>query len=51
VGGVGGVGGVPFRTFVKVHTTTSPRATAPSIFVPVTEAAGRPFCVQSTRES
>jgi hypothetical protein len=50
-GGLGVVGGVALRTFVKVQTTTSPLATALSIFVPAAEAAGWPFRVQSTRES
>jgi hypothetical protein len=49
-GGVGGFG-VALRVFVKVQTTTSPEATAPSAFVPVTDNAADPFRVQSTRES
>ena len=49
-GGLGVVGGVALRTFVKVQTTTSPWATVLSIFVPGRRRqAGRSAC--SRRES
>ena len=44
----GRAGGASCRRFVKVHTTTSPRATAPSTFVPGTEIAAAPFRVHAT---
>jgi hypothetical protein len=50
-GGGAGAGGVPLRRFVNVHTTTSPRRTSPSTFVPGTETATVPFRVHSTLES
>ena len=50
-GGGGGVGGVPFLRFVNVQTTASPRATAPSTLVPVTETSTVPLRVHSTLES
>ena len=54
VGGLGGwgrsggrgVGGVVMRRLVKVQTTKSPFATAPSTFVPVTDTSWMPFRVQ-----
>src|SRR5262249_54330710 len=59
VGGVGGsggsggtgVGGVVIRVLVKVQTTKSPFATAPSTFVPGTDTSTAPFRVQVTVDS
>ncbi len=46
------VGGVPFRVFVNVQTTTSPPATAPSTFVPATETrTGRSACTRRSSRS
>ena len=51
-GGPGGIGGaVDLRVFVKVQTTVSPFATAPSTFVPGTDTSGAPFRVHETAES
>jgi hypothetical protein len=59
VGGIGGsggsggfgVGGVVIRRFVKVQTTKSPFATAPSTLVPLTESSWVPFRLQVIVES